>query len=546
MPIESSIESPAEPVATGTGTPSAGASPPGGRVAPRDRAPATLVALSQALAQEQVVYCRWNGHRGPEAERAGEDEVDLLVSRAHMRRVAELFCRLGFKLAKASPEKAVPGALDAFAYDADTEGLIRVHVHHQLLLGHELTRNYRLPIERQCLDSAAPDEVFRASAPEYEFIVFVLRALLRHSALDILCGRRETLPATERLTDLEARADQGRVRGILNRELPYVGAEVFEGWLEALRAGASTWSRLKARLQVLSRLQAHARRPLAMEICLRLWRRAALAGRRHLLGHSSKYRLESGGAIIAIAGGDGAGKSTVVDALGAWLSRDFVTTSVHLGKPAWSWTTATVRTILKVGQLFGLYPPESTFRATLEQRSLVSTGYPWLLREFCRARDRYASYVGARRFAAAGGLLISDRFPLPQVRLMDGPLAQRFLDQRLDGPRDEAFLSPHPGQWLARALVKLEASYYQHIALPEVLIVLRVDPEIAVARRIGEDAVPVRERSTEIWQLDWQHTNAHVIDASKSKSQVLAEVKALVWSELSGIPATLKLLDRSS
>jgi thymidylate kinase len=269
-----------------------------------------------------------------------------------------------------------------------------------------------------------------------------------------------------------------------------------------------------------------------MEICLRLWRGVGLAGRRHLLRRSSKYRLESGGAIIAIAGGDGAGKSTVVEGLSAWLSRDFATTSVHLGKPAWSWTTVTVRAILKVGQLLGLYPTESTFRATLEQRSLVSTGYPWLLREFCRARDRYASYVEARRYAAAGGLLISDRFPLPQVRLMDGPLAQRFLDQRSDRPRDEAFLSPQPGHWLARALVRLEASYYQHIAPPEVLIVLRVDPEIAVRRRSDEDAIPVRERSTEIWQLDWQHTNAHVVDASKSKAEVLAEVKALVWAEL--------------
>ncbi len=534
MPTESFIELPAEPVATGT--PAAGASQPGpqagGRVAPREHAAAPLVALSQALAQGQVVYCRWTGHRGPEGERAGEDEVELLVSRAHMRRVAELFCRLGFRLAKAPPEKAVPGALDAYAYDPDTERLIRVHARHQLLLGDELTRNYRLPIERQCLDSAAPDGVFRMPAPEYEFIVFALRALLRHSALEILCGRGETLHAAQRLSDLEARTDQGRVRAILNRELPYVGAEAFEGCLEALRAGASTWRRLKARLQVLSRLQAHARRPLAMEIWLRLWRRAASGCRRHIFRRSSKYRLESGGAIIAIAGGDGAGKSTVVDALYAWLSRDFATASVHLGKPSWSWTTATIRAILKLGQLLGLYPAESNFRATLEQESLVSAGYPWLLREFCRARDRYASYVGARRFAAAGGLLISDRFPLPQIQLMDGPLAQRFLDQRLDRPRDEAFLSPHPGHWLARALVRLEASYYQQIASPEVLIVLRVDPEIAVARRRGEDEIPVRERSTEIWQIDWQHTNAHIIDASKSKSEVLAEVKALVWSEL--------------
>jgi len=42
----------------------------------------------------------------------------------------------------------------------------------------------------------------------------------------------------------------------------------------------------------------------------------------------------------------------------------------------------------------------------------------------------------------------------------------------------------------------------------------------------------VRERSTEIWELNWEHTDAHMIDASQSKTDVLTELKALIWSEL--------------
>src|SRR5262245_6397488 len=248
-----------------------------------------------------------------------------------------------------------------------------------------------------------------------------------------------------------------------------------------------------------------------------------------------RHRLASGGAVIAIVGGDGAGKSTVVEGLCAWLSTHFQTASVHMGKPGWSWVTATLRAVVKLGQLLGLYPPETTFRETLHQRSRVSPGYPWLLRELCRARDRYWLLVGARRFAGAGGLVVSDRFPLPQIRLMDGPLGRRLLEELADRPQDGALLIPRASHWLARLLIRLEESYYRHLAPPDVLIVLRVDPEIAVTRvirRSNEDPVPVRERSTEIWRLDWRTTSAHVVDAGKPRDEVLAEVKALVWAEL--------------
>ncbi len=271
---------------------------------------------------------------------------------------------------------------------------------------------------------------------------------------------------------------------------------------------------------------------MPIDVYLKLWRRAILTIRRRIFKFSPKHRLESGGALIAIVGGDGAGKSTAVDALYVWLSKYFETTRVHMGKPAWSWTTKTVRGILKIGNLLGLIPIDSSFRETLNQKSLVSPGYPWLLREVCRAHDRYWTYIRARRFAADGGLVIVDRFPLDQIKLMDGPQAERFIGRLMDGPRADQFLSPSRTSRLARVLLNLEENYYHQIVLPESLFVLRVDPEIAVQRKTDEDAVSVRERSTEIWELDWEHTDYRVIDASKSKADVLTELKALIWSEL--------------
>jgi thymidylate kinase len=67
---------------------------------------------------------------------------------------------------------------------------------------------------------------------------------------------------------------------------------------------------------------------------------------------------------------------------------------------------------------------------------------------------------------------------------------------------------------------------------PDALIVLLVDPEVAVARKTEESADFVRARWVEIWQVDWDGMGAHVIDAGQSKEEVLSRLKSLVWSEV--------------
>jgi thymidylate kinase len=230
--------------------------------------------------------------------------------------------------------------------------------------------------------------------------------------------------------------------------------------------------------------------------------------------------MANGGMLIAIIGGDGSGKTTAVADLRQKLSEEFDVIKVHMGKPSWSWTTIIIRGILKIGCLLGLYPfVKEGSEPSLDTNSPSFPGYPWLIREVCTARDRYLSYGRARRFATNGGLVICDRFPLPQIKIMDGAQVERVTG----GIKTNV---------LIKLLASLEHEYYQRIMLPDLLIVLRVDPEICVQRKTDETSDSVRTRSQEIWDLDWCETPAHVIDASRSKSQVLSDVLSLVWSNL--------------
>lgn len=490
--------------------------------------------LCQALAEEDILYCHWKSNNALDRSASGDNDLDLLVSRADMPRFTEILSRFGFKQAKAAAAKQMPGVLDYFGHDEAADRLIHVHAHYQLILGHDMTKNYRLPIERPYLESAVQDDLFKVPAAEFEFIVFIIRMVLKHSTWDVMLGGEGRLKTAERqeLAYLQARINQDHVDDILKRHLPYIGVKLFKNCIQTLQPACSTWTRVKTGQQLQTRLRTNARRPLPIDIYLKLWRRVVFALRRRIFKFSPKYCPGNGGAMIAIVGGDGAGKSTAVDGLYTWLSKDFQTMKVHMGKPAWSWTTIAVRGVLKIGQTLGLYPLEASFHETIYQKSWVSPGYPWVVREVLRARDRYHIYVKARRFANSGGLVIFDRFPVPQIQIMDGPLAKLFISQLMDGPQADQFMSPHRTSPLVRILVKLEERYYQQIVAPDLLAVLRVDPEIAVQRKTDEDATSVRERSTSIWELNWDNTDAHIIDASKSKTEVLNELKALIWSEL--------------
>ena len=80
--------------------------------------------------------------------------------------------------------------------------------------------------------------------------------------------------------------------------------------------------------------------------------------------------------------------------------------------------------------------------------------------------------------------------------------------------------------------MRLEQWYYRRITAPDVIMVLRVEPELAVRRKTDEPADYVRGRARVIWETDWSGTAAHLVDAGRSLPEVLADLKAIVWSEI--------------
>ncbi|MEM7793964.1 MAG: hypothetical protein AAF579_05845 [Cyanobacteria bacterium P01_C01_bin.118] len=490
-------------------------------ISPETKSLTLIRQLCKALEAENVVYCHWKSNAAIDRSASGENDLDVLISRKEARRFTEILYRLGFKQANDPPEKELPGILNFYGYDPGADKFVHVHAHYQLILGQDATKNYRLPIEEPFLASATQADLFKIPEPEFEFIVFVIRMVLKHCTWDTILSLQGALNKTEpqELEELTHQADFDRVQALLTKYFPYLESSFFDDCIRSLSPNSSLGFRIQIGQQLQNKLKAHARQPSQiLDSYLKLWRRLAWGVKRKLL--KPRKHLTAGGAMIALVGGDGAGKSTAVDELYGWLSKNFTTTNVHLGKPPWSVGTFLTRGAHKAGRLLGLIPKaEVSFYSVKNGQFSGFPGYLWLLREVFTARDRYRQYVKARRFATNGGLVICDRFPLPQIKLMDGVQAGHVV-------------KPEHINWLTRFLLNLEANYYQQIVPPDLLIVLRLDPEIAVQRRAGEDPDWIRSRSQEIWGIDWQNTSAHIVDSGQSKEKVLAEIKALVWQNL--------------
>ena len=496
--------------------------PPTGNRIEQTHALFLVAKLCETLRAASIDYCHWKSNAALDRSASGDNDLDLLVGRGDAGRFLEILCGLGFREAQVPQEERLPGIRDFYGYDEASRRLVHVHAHFQLILGQDFTKNYHLSIERAYLDSSTQGNLFRVPAPEFEWVVFVIRMMVKHSTWDTILMGHGNLSTSERreLEYLQAQVILQKCHAVLKQNLPFIEADLFQACLQALQPGCSPWKRIRTGQQLQRKLQACARRPQMMDTALKLWRRLEwpIFYRLHL--RTFRKRMLSGGMMIAIVGGDGSGKTTAVNALRKKLSEEFEVRQVHMGKPTWSWTTILIRAVIKIGRSLGLYPfvKEGT-ELSLDTTSPKFPGYPWLIREVCTARDRYLEYQRARRFASNGGLVICDRFPLPQMKIMDGAQVERVTV----GLKSNRFI---------KLLAAIENHYYRQIMYPDLLVVLKVNPELCVQRKTDEIPEFVRSRAEEIWRLDWRETPAHVIDASCSKAQVVSEVLELVWSHV--------------
>jgi len=463
-----------------------------------------LQRLATALESSGLQYCQWKGHWSSHRWSTGFGNVDLLVARGELSRFRALMGELGFKPAQPQGHRMIPGVETYFGYDPAVPRLLHLHVHYQLVLGDYWKPAYRIPFERELLDRSVPGQLFRIPAPTDQFLVFVLRLMLRQVGRPLLSLQtRWTSGVQIQLDSLEAGSDRGELAALLKRHLN-LDCSVFDRCVRSLRGECSTLERAILPWLMHRQLRARVRRPSAAAVLSAAAEKLVPAlGQRGRGAH-----LSGGGAVFALIGGDGAGNSTCTREMVGWLEPAFPTMPADLENPPRSLTTLVVGAALEL---------QHRIERRLKRPNRAD-GPIELLRHLCTARDRHRLYLRVQRFAAAGGIAICEGYPIEQNRALVGPAIAGLLTGQI-GPA---------AAWVRRA----EASYYERILCPDGIFVLRLDPELAVQRKPNEPADSVRGRSRIIWETDWRLTEAHVVAASRPLPEILQRLKELLWSIL--------------
>ncbi len=479
--------------------------------------------LCNKLHAEGISYCHWKSNWKLDRWLAGEGDLDILVSDGDGERFTFAAIGLGFVQAYNPGHDESPEIVHFYGWDKESEKFVHLHVYRRLLVGHDLTNNYHLPIEHILLSSASGNGLMPVPQAELELIVFVVRKVLGSWNVETVIrkasGRSsDAAKVAAELDFLEANTDRARVHELLTRVFPEVHVSLFERCLECLRLDSVASKRTQARRDLEIALAEHARRGRHTDRAVKVWRLGTRLFAERILRRSRSKHSINGGVLIAFVGGDGSGKTTAVKAVKKWIGEVFEVKAFHFGKPRRSATTMVLVIALRTRTLVNnLLRKQFSLKPELPEMS--RPGYLRMLRWVCAAHDRHRVYVKARRFTRLGGIAICDRFVLPQIQLMDGPnIAHAMVGEKTN--------------WLHKTLANAESKPYEKIKQPDLLLVLRVNPEIAVQRKTDEREQHVRPRSQEIWETDWTGTSARVVDAGQSPAEVLNELRAQVWRRI--------------
>jgi hypothetical protein len=443
--------------------------------------PELLRELAQRLEAQGIRYCQWKGHWSAHRWKTGLGDVDLLIDHGALADCRRLMGDLGFKLALPSGARQIPGVECYVGHDPGVPRLLQVRVYYRLVMGDYWKPVFRIPIEDAVVQSALPGVLFHVPAPTHQYLIFLLRVMLRQLGRPLLSLQKRWRSGIQPpLSSLAAAADDQELAAFLRQHLPSIDFSLFQRCVRALQGQSSPVECAVLPWLLARKLRAHARPPSAAAVASAAIERLLpeeLAGR--LV--ERRMRFSGGGTVVALVGGRGVGKSTCAREIAHWLRPVTPTMRASLGNPPRSlltWVT------------LGLLWAEQTVTAAFN-RQPSPTGVLSLLRYVCTARDRHRLNLKAHRFAAAGGVAVCDHSPIRE-------------DRNLMEPRIPALLPPQPGR-VAVALRNIERAYYRRMVKPDVLCVVELDPDPAVA---------------------------HVIDASLPFTEVLRQMKSVLWRAL--------------
>jgi thymidylate kinase len=478
--------------------------------------------LIEALDRAGVRYCHWKSNARLSEPLRGESDLDLLVARTDASSFQGVAASLGYKPCAGD---GTPSICHYFNLDEQSGRLVHIHAYYRIITGGTVLKDHHLPLEEMLLRGTRRIDGMPVPNQAAELVSFVVRKMLEYaSPIEAILLAREGSAVGEELAWLSAGVSEAEVSRLLQEYLPDVDLELFLECCAGI-ASATPVRRFLLGRKLSNHLRHHRRHSRTQGGLIRGSRFLAKL-RRRIERRGSSHVLLSGGAVVAVVGPDGAGKSTIVRELTAWLGACLKVRSVHAGKPPPLLATAGLRALLPLmRRLAPRYRKTAADGGGGAERLRRGRLFPlYALRAVALAHERKRLLVCAHREASAGTVVVSDRYPTAQPGVPEGPALSSLLRDR----------NPIYA-WLAR----LEEKAYRTIPPPDVVLYLEVPVDLACRRNLTRDKAGslkptevIRRRHALTTKLQFSGVAVHRVSTEADLEMTLRPVKEIVWNAL--------------
>ncbi|CAM3966133.1 hypothetical protein FLAN108750_02040 [Flavobacterium antarcticum] len=470
------------------------------------------------LDNNNINYVHWKSNTNIEFALNGIDDLDILVSPLDQKKIFKVFKKLQIIRAFSEKDSWQDGITHFIGLDISSQLLVHIHLHFKLTLGYDFDKCFDLPIVASYLKSKHfHNSIIYLPSVEHEFIILVIRLMLKNSLTPFLLllpseqirifrqGKNHGIVSGggfNEYVDLKAKVNMNKLFTVLKNDFPFLEKQIFIDCAKVINENNNLFNYFTYGRKLKRGLRSQSTHSEAMTFIVSFYRLNkirvySLLSKLRIYKKNEGKKAERGGRIIAFIGGDGAGKSTTISNLSKTLKKQFAVKNIHIGKPrkyfvgAFLFILGNGLKVLKINDLSRAI----LFLATAFNRKNE-------FKNACRLRDK-------------GYIVLQDRMPIEGLTAMDSPKIHTIENGKFK------FLS------------KIEQRQYKNIKGIDLLVVLKLNPEIALKRRPEDNPDELRIRSGQIWERNWDFEYAITINTEHSNVQEVQEIlSAAVWDNL--------------
>ena len=465
---------------------------------------------------ENLNWCHWKSNIRLKDSLSGRTDLDILVHPEHIDIFQLKLKKCKFVEFKSPPWGNYSGVTNWLGNDPKTGKIIHFHLHERLLTGLKSVKAHSLPWNRIFLEATIKDKYsgFPIIPTSLEVHLLMTRELSKSSIISRFYFMKfrgniidkfivEEMQALLNLSDNKDIISWGNILWGEDNSKEISKILISREWFEFRNLN---------RLSKLSKntLEKYSNISWYQSFFIKLFnvslRNITIFLAKFFGKFSAKMTLKKQGPIISIVGCDGAGKTTLNNALKKWLSCRVETKALYLGSK---------NIFMKFLQK--KLKSKKVIRKFVSVKNIKNNKLIKLFFAVYSAHMKLYTINRAKYLSKKGKVILTDRITQTE-----------FLGDIYDSSSD---LDINKLNLLERILFKYEKFIFKKISYfkPDLIIRLVVKPEIAIKRKPNHDFEVLKNKSNIFNKLKFEGIQKIDIDANQNFEEVLKQAKNNIW-----------------